>query len=539
MVLPHDCSAFGPWSGLTRFELEIMLGQMEQRLEVSEKRTAEVEAENAKLKGKNAKLKGENAKLKGENAKLKGENAKLKAQIAAAKKNSSNSSKPPSSDITKPKSQNADDKNGSGNGQADGKGDNAGQNKGDGRRKKGGQKGHPKHERPAFTPDQVNKPFEYRLDACPCCGGDLELSDADPRVRQQVEIPELPLDIEEHRSLAFWCDECQKTHYAELPEHITKGGLTGPRLATYIAYLKGKANLSYTQIHELLVAQFGLHLSRGMLAKVIQKVSDAIAADYEKIADMIADQPTLHVDETGHPNNGKQRWTWVFRAVDMTLFHIGSRGAKELQEVLGEHFAGTIGCDYYSSYRKFIGESNAAMQFCLAHLIRDLKFLADYPDEYVRTYGQRLLNDMEDLFRIIHERERYPDPADFQAALERQKVTILQHAASCIDTTGPAATLSKRLAKHGEAYFTFITTPGIEPTNNLAEQALRFVVIQRKLTQGTRSERGETWCQRIWTIIATCKQQGRSVWQYLYEAIGRHFRGDPPEPIIFPNAQPA
>jgi transposase len=75
-------------------------------------------------------------------------------------------------------------------------------------------------------------------------------------------------------------------------------------------------------------------------------------------------------------------------------------------------------------------------------------------------------------------------------------------------------------------YFRFITTPGVEPTNNLAEQAIRFVVIDRLITQGTRSEAGNRWCERIWTAIATCTQQGRSLFAYLEAAIGAWFDGD-------------
>ena len=78
-------------------------------------------------------------------------------------------------------------------------------------------------------------------------------------------------------------------------------------------------------------------------------------------------------------------------------------------------------------------------------------------------------------------------------------------------------------------YFRFVTTPGVEPTNNLAEQAIRFVVIDRRITQGTRSEEGNRWCERIWTVIATCTQQGRSVFDYLEAAVGAWFdKTEPP-----------
>ena len=86
-----------------------------------------------------------------------------------------------------------------------------------------------------------------------------------------------------------------------------------------------------------------------------------------------------------------------------------------------------------------------------------------------------------------------------------------------------AENLAKRFALHGEASFRFITTPGIEPTNNLAEQAIRFVVIDRRIPQGTRSEAGRQWCERIWTVMATCAQQGRSVFSFLERAV--HFAG--------------
>jgi Transposase IS66 family len=85
--------------------------------------------------------------------------------------------------------------------------------------------------------------------------------------------------------------------------------------------------------------------------------------------------------------------------------------------------------------------------------------------------------------------------------------------------------LAKRFEAHGESYFRFITGPGVEPTNNLAEQAIRFVVIDRLIARGARSESGNRRCERIWTVIATCAQQGRSVFAHLEAAIGAWFEG--------------
>jgi transposase len=94
-----------------------------------------------------------------------------------------------------------------------------------------------------------------------------------------------------------------------------------------------------------------------------------------------------------------------------------------------------------------------------------------------------------------------------------------------VPETRSSRNLAKRLETHGASYFRFVTTPDVEPTNNLAEQAIRFVVLDRLVTQGTGSESGNRWCERIWTVIATCAQQGRSVFGYLEAAVTAWFEG--------------
>jgi transposase len=66
----------------------------------------------------------------------------------------------------------------------------------------------------------------------------------------------------------------------------------------------------------------------------------------------------------------------------------------------------------------------------------------------------------------------------------------------------------------------------------VAEQAIRFVVIDRKITQGSRSEWGRRWLERIWTVIATCRQQGRSIFDFLSEAISTWLSGTTPPTLI-------
>jgi len=83
-----------------------------------------------------------------------------------------------------------------------------------------------------------------------------------------------------------------------------------------------------------------------------------------------------------------------------------------------------------------------------------------------------------------------------------------------------------------EAYFTFLTTPGVAPTNNRTEQAIRHVVIDRRITQGTRSQRGRRWSERAWTLLATCTQQGRSAFDFFTQAIYAHFTHQPAPSLL-------
>ncbi len=165
------------------------------------------------------------------------------------------------------------------------------------------------------------------------------------------------------------------------------------------------------------------------------------------------------------------------------------------------------------------------VQFCLAHLIRDVKFLTTLPNVSTRRYGERVLDGLRRLFKVIHRRETMSE-AGFARSLGRARDELLA-VAKRAPPPREARNLAKRFRIHGEAYFCFVTTPGVSPTNNLAEQAIRFVVIDRRITQGTRSETGRQWCERIWTVMATCTQQGRSVFDYLHRAIHAHFHDQP------------
>jgi transposase len=285
--------------------------------------------------------------------------------------------------------------------------------------------------------------------------------------------------------------------------------------------------MSFTSIRKFLRDVVGVTISRGQLRKVVAKVSDSLLEPYEQLLALLPKEDRLNVDETGHKENGQRLWTWCFRASLYTVFKISpSRGSGVLLEVLGKEFDGVLGCDYFGAYRKYMRlTDNVTLQFCLAHFIRDVKFLVKHPNKKNRDYGSRLLEQLRKLFQVIHRRDEYRTEGRFQGALTRIRDDLVYYATKNSPATREAKNLKGRFLKHEKSFFTFITTPGVEPTNNLAEQAIRFVAIHRRMTQGTRSRGGQIWCERIWSAIATCAQQCRSLFEYIEDAVRAHFRG--------------
>jgi len=313
--------------------------------------------------------------------------------------------------------------------------------------------------------------------------------------------------------------------------------MLAPKSLAYIAYLKGVHHASFSTIRKHFRDVLGLPISRGRLAKAVHQVSDALAQVHEQLAEALIDQPSLRVDETGHKDSGQQHWTWCFRALSFTWFHIDrTRSSRVLRRVLGEQFKGVLGCDYFSAYRKYMRECHVMVQFCLAHLIRDLKYLMTLPDAATAAYGRRLVQKLRDLFRVIHAAQGL-SAAALRRRLTKVSERIIRSATRRVPASREAQALAERFRQHGRAYCQFITTPEIEPTNNLAEQAIRFVVIDRRITQGTRGETGQRWSERIWTVLATCAQQGRSAMQFLVDTVTAWVHGASP-PSLLPQPVP-
>ena len=442
-----------------------------------------------------------NAQLQRELQQSRVDNQKLQDQIARLKRNSSNSSKPPSSDIVKPKKKDTP--------------------RGKRQRKIGGQKGHPRQERIPFGPDDIGPVIPYELSP-PQSQGLIPLDDW--FVLQQVDLVPKLYRVTEHRARKYLDPRTGRIVIAPLPAAVKAAGLVGPKLSALAAYQKGDCHMSYSTIQRFWDEVLGIPISRGQLVNIVQKASAAFETPYDELREALVEQSYLGVDESGHKDGGDKLWTWCFRAPQFTVFHIDpSRSSDVLKAILTETFGGVLGSDYFSAYHKYMADCGVLIPFCWAHLIRDIRFLAEHTDKSLQIWGNKLLPWVRQLFETWHRAESMT-AAGFARAMDRIRRGFLK-AVRRPPQRAEAQNLAERFrGAEADNYFRFLTTPGIEPTNNQTEQAIRHIVIDRHITQGTRGSRGQRWCERVWTILATCRQQKRRVFEFFCNALNAHFR---------------
>jgi hypothetical protein len=459
------------------------------------------------------------ADLRSTNAELLQRIAELELQLAKALKNSSNSSKSPSSDIVKP-SKKIDRRK---------------------KAKRGGQKGHQRKLREPLPPERVDEEITYEINDDQV--KEFKLTPTNQfEVIQHIELLDLPIHVTEHR-LRKYLDGNGKTVLPDVPE-LAGQPIFGPRMLSMIGWLKSRAHCSYSTIAIWMDDVLQVPVSRGYLAKLCNGVISASLADaHDQLKQAISKQPQLGSDESSLKNNGKKHWIWCITAPLFTLFHIAtSRSRSVLEELIGTDYKGFIHFDYFSANCSFAWHFDMKAQYCWAHLIRDIRFLLKHPDKKTKAWAERLLGRSRKMFFAWHRREEMTE-VGFRRSMLIHRDRFLEIVRKPPDSK-EGANLAARFGvveiedgSHydmSQDYFRFMFESGVEPTNNHSEQQVRHCVIDRRITQGTRSVVGQRYHERMWTTIATCGKQSRSFFHFLHDAIEAKINGKP-APSLLPN----
>lgn len=360
--------------------------------------------------------------------------------------------------------------------------------------KLGAPKGHPKYER---EEPKIDKTLEHTVDVCDCCNTPLESKDVLEVIEE--DIPEMK-KVKSIKHIIHWgfCPNCKKRIMAK---NNAPADRFGPSLKSHITLLRHDDRLPLRKVQSTLERNHEFKITHTGIMKIIRHVSKKLKEPYYDVIKQVRSSNVVYVDETGYKLNGKQWWLWTFVCDNVTLFVIRKSRSKEVvEEILGKGYKGIISCDGWKTYENF----SDRLQRCWAHLLRESFHLKEKYKDFEK-YHERL----KDLFAQIEKiRERPPDINIRRKSVERMKRSTLQISKSM--SKHPSFKKFATTLENGIDYwFTCVEHLEVEPTNNYAEQALRELIVQRKIMGGLRSEKGAETLETISTMIATWKKQDK------------------------------
>lgn len=250
------------------------------------------------------------------------------------------------------------------------------------KKKRGGQPGHKKHERPLIPTKDCDETLDLKPTKCRQCGETLHGSDADPLRHQVRELPEVKPHVTEYRRHRLACRCCGTSTCGELPPGVPTG-TAGPRLVALVALLMGCYRQSKRRTALFLEQILNQPCSTGWVVKLQNQATAAVRPAYDELAAALPRQPTLALDETPTKEAADKAWLWTYVAGKFTLFAVrGSREATDVSDLLGTDFTGIVTCDRARMYLRL-----ANVQWCWAHLKRDVQKLVDSGDRRAQRLG--------------------------------------------------------------------------------------------------------------------------------------------------------
>jgi transposase len=386
-------------------------------------------------------------------------------------------------------------------------------------RKRGGQPGHPKHERKLIASEDCADVVTLLPPTCRGCGETLAGTDPAPLRHQVWDIPEIKPLVTEYQQHRLKC-ACGKTTCGALPTGVPQGQ-AGPRLIALTALLMGCFRQSKRRVALFMEQILNQPCSTGWVVKLQNQATAALRPAYDELAAELPAQAALGIDETPSKEGATKSWLWTCVAKTFSVFAIRpTRAASTLTELLTDRFPGIVNCDRARMYFML-----PRVQWCWAHLKRDFQALVDSGDGVKKRLGHDLLRQTRKLFELWNRtRDGTLSRLEFSALLQP-----IRRAFEGLLLRGNFAgiAVAKELWRHRERLWTFVQAAGVEPTNNAAERALRNAVIWRKLSFGTQSAKGSRFVETLLTIVETCRQQARPLFDFLAQAVTAQFQQKP------------
>lgn len=415
--------------------------------------------------------------------------AKVSELEAKLNQNSSNSNKPPSTDSPYQEKQPKTDKH-----------------------RPGGRKGHKGHRQQLMPPTKSESVYPG---PCPC--GCHTFKNLLPYyTHQHIDLPEIVMTVIHFILYKGECTACGKIGKGHIPAEFRAG--FGPRFSALVAEIGGIDGNSREIIQSFCSSVLGVRLSLGVIQKIIDRVSAAITPHYETIGDKTRGARVNHLDETTLKSAGKLHWLWVMANTAVAFFMVHRNRSQAAFEKLIGAWEGILVSDGYRLYQNWVN----GRQSCLAHLIRRAKGLSERRDPELAKCGAWARDELRKLCKMAKDP---PTKAEWRAFYARFCRLIALYR----DSKSEAGTFVRHIENEMDSLFTFLLEKGVDPTNNFGERMLRYAVLWRKRSQGTSSEKGNRWVERIVSLRQTCRLQGKSSYAVLVEAMDSFFKDQEPD----------
>ncbi|MFN2248582.1 MAG: IS66 family transposase [Candidatus Promineifilaceae bacterium] len=302
-----------------------------------------------------------------------------------------------------------------------------------------------------------------------------------------------------------------RTRNVKLSEYT----MVGPLLATFIAALSRRCGMSRNKIKEFLHTWLNFDLSIGLICKSIREVGIACNPVVDELINDLQKEDKVHLDETPWYQKGIFCWLWVAISKKTAIYRIGTRKKEQLLELITEAFLGWLITDGYGAYRSF-----AKRQRCLAHLIRKAVALTGAVSQEAQKAGDWFLRELRGLIKAMAQGE--DGKKQCKPILARLKRACNLGSKS---DHSKLKSLANEILNDWEAVVAFVKNPGLPATNNEAERALRWVVLYRKITFGTRTSEGSTSYAAMISIVETCRLRNIDPWNYIAQVLSLGRKG--------------
>jgi len=349
---------------------------------------------------------------------------------------------------------------------------------------------------------------------CPDCGTPFTgTGTTRERVVEDIELVR-PTVITKYVIERRWCPQCRAYHEAAVTDALPRHRL-GLHVLLFVVYQKVALGLSYSKIQHELRSYFGLTISVGELPGMVAEIAAMFGPAYARLLDLMRRQAAIHIDETSWRVDGVPHWLWVFVNDVVALYVVSrSRGSKVPQALLGPDFDGVVISDFFSAYSPLDVEKAK----CWAHLLRDSYDYAKGQDaDSERTHFHHTLHALFVEMGLALEQVQ-ADPTGRERVYAEMR-TKLWRIASEHWRSWQCQQLAERIKKYLDDLVVWLINPAVDPTNNVAERALRGAVVTRKTSFGSRSKRGAHAFARMLSIIMTWERQGQDFFTTAHRAL--------------------